>query len=394
MGVSAPWTVHTGDALAVLQTMPATSVHCCVTSPPYFALRDYGVEGQIGLESSLDEFLHRLVEVFREVRRVLRDDGTLWLNIGDSFAGGGRGGGGSFMRERGDSSWRMQASVNGWSKPPEGLKPKDLMMVPARLALALQADGWWLRSEIVWKKERPMPEAVLDRPTKSHEIIYLLSKRESYFYDGFAIREPVTGGSKPRGRGVTPKDAGATAGVKANESFHAQTRDMVESRNARDVWTFDANPLRGEDHYAAFPEELPRRCIRAGTSEHGVCATCGAPLVRVVDREKLLDGAPVTRVPPLRNTSKSAPSGANGIGHARVTVAVRHAGWKRSCEHDVAPAPAVVLDPFCGSGTTGIVALSLGRGFVGVELNPKYAAMAKRRIKADAPLFNASTEGT
>lgn len=390
----ASWQVLEGDARAVLTTLPAESVHCCVTSPPYWNLRDYGVEGQIGLEKTPEEFLARLVDVFAGVRRVLHPRGTCWVNMGDSYAGGGRGGGGTFMSERGDSSWRKQAACNGWSAPPAGLKPKDLLMLPARLALALQADGWWLRSEICWAKERPMPEAVIDRPTKAHEMIYLLTKSEHYAYDGYAVREPVSGGAKPRGAGTTRKGARAGRGVKANPSFAWGTRHAAATRNARDVWTFDASPLRDEEFYAAFPEELARRCILAGSSEHGVCSACLAPWARIVERQRLLDGEPYENPPPARNTSKATPSSASGVSHARVTVSMKHIGWKAGCTCGAERRPSIVLDPFTGSGTTGIVARTLGRHFVGVELNPTSAAMARRRIEQDAPLFNRPSEAT
>jgi hypothetical protein len=293
------------------------------------------------------------------------------------------------MAERGDASWRKQAGCNGWSAPPVGLKPKDMLMMPARLAMALQAEGWWLRAEIVWRKERPMPESVSDRPTKSHEMIYLLAKSEAYFYDAYAIREPVSGGSSSGSAGTVRRDPVGSHRPRRNPRSHGWVRELTETRNARDVWTMDVNPLVGEDHFAAFPEALPQRCIAAATSEAGVCADCGAPAERVVEKVKLLDGEPWTGAPPMKTTSKAAPSSAQGVSHARVTLSVRSVGWKSLCSCGAARMPATVLDPFCGSGTTGIAASVLGRSFVGIDLNPKYVAMARRRIASHgAPLLS------
>jgi DNA modification methylase len=183
------WQIINGDALDVLRTLGDNTFNCCVTSPPYWCLRDYGVDGQIGLEATPEEYADRLVGVFQEVRRVLREDGTLWLNLGDSYASGGKGGGGSFMDERRDGAWKGRSSVIGWRSAPKGLKNKDLVGIPWRVAFALQADGWYLRSDIIWAKPNPMPESVTDRPTRSHEYIFLLSKSARYYYDADAIRE-------------------------------------------------------------------------------------------------------------------------------------------------------------------------------------------------------------
>ena len=187
---SATWEIRKGDAMEVLATMPDASVHCCVTSPPYWGLRNYGVDGAYGLEPTLDEYLDRMVEVFREVRRVLRDDGTLWLNCGDAYASGGKGfrpGSG-----RADDLVREDSPRNrNGGLVPDGLKPKDLIGLPWRMAFALQDDGWWLRSDIIWAKPNPMPESVTDRPTSAHEHVFLLTKQARYYYDADAVREPA-----------------------------------------------------------------------------------------------------------------------------------------------------------------------------------------------------------
>lgn len=343
-----PWEIREGDALELLRAMPDASVHCCVTSPPYWGLRDYGTgDGQIGLESTPGEYVARLVDVFREVRRVLRDDGTLWLNLGDSYAtGAGKVG----ERPGGGAQGDAWADVNQDPKrraprprgpmtqpnrmPIPGLKPKDLVGIPWRVALALQADGWWLRSDIIWSKPNPMPESVQDRPTKAHEYLFLLAKGERYHYDLEAIAEPAGyaheahldnglnghgGGVSHAGQGSTTRkfrsgnkrrkrrgDHGGVDGHRSNQGFGVPWEGVV--RNRRTVWTITTKPYPGA-HFATFPPELPELCIRAGCPEGGT-----------------------------------------------------------------------VLDPFAGAGTTGLVALRHGRGFIGLELNPEYADMARRRI--------------
>lgn len=304
--------IHVGDARTVLETLPAESVHCCVTSPPYFGLRDYGVVGQLGLEPTLEGYIESMVGVFREVRRVLRSDGTFWLNIGDGFAAqrGGTlmpastlaGGVGGFGP---DSSYRgipRSGKMAHRDARAQGLKHKDLMMVPARLALALQADGWWLRSEIVWAKKAPMPESVTDRPTCSHEKIFLLTKSERYFYDAEAVREKsiLTG---PAGNGYKRPERLKWDGRDTDEKWQP-----TSGRNLRNVWHLGPENFP-EAHFATFPTEIPRRAILAGSPQGGT-----------------------------------------------------------------------VLDPFSGAGTAGVVAGKLGRDYIGIELNPEYAAMSEARI--------------
>ena len=216
------------------------SVHCCVTSPPYWGLRDYGVDGQIGLEATVEEYVAKLVDVFRAVRRVLRDDGTLWLNLGDTYMGGRNGGMGeksqitsSRNHDAARAAWKASGGRTHRRNP--GLKPKDLVGVPWRVALALQADGWWLRSDIIWHKPNAMPESARDRPTLVHEYVFLLSKSARYHYDADAIREPVSGGAHPRGGGVNPKAAQNNPGSKQNSSFSSAVRGLVETRNKSSV---------------------------------------------------------------------------------------------------------------------------------------------------------------
>ena len=357
--------IRKGDCRELLREMLAGSVRCCVTSPPYWGLRDYGtatweggdeacehnvllwqgpkqtqgaqsghsskanrldrtececgarrIDSQLGLEKTPEEYVARLVEVFREVRRVLADDGTLWLNLGDSYASGGRGGG--MEGEAGAKQRSNFGALLGPKKAPDGLKPKDLVGIPWRVAFALQADGWYLRSEIIWAKPNPMPESVTDRPTKAHEYLFLLAKSQRYYYDAAAIAEPCSDDMQRRAalghtRGANGKVDASRCDSDTLRGEHAKAIDVSNGRNRRTVWTVPTQPFSGA-HFAVMPEALVEPCILAG----------------------------------------SAPGD-------------------------------TVLDPFAGSGTVGVVALRHGRRFIGCELNAEYARMAQRRISG--PLF-------
>jgi DNA modification methylase len=248
-----------GDCREMLATLPAESVHCCVTSPPYFGLRDYGVAGQIGLEPSPDEFIAALVVVFREVRRVLRSDGTLWLNLGDSYTTGAS----TAARSSDPKAVGDVAAGVRRIGTPAGLKPKDLLMIPARVALALQADGWWLRSDIIWHKPNPMPESVTDRPTSAHEHVFLLSKSARYFYDIEAVREPSVS-DHVSGNGYGRPEQLSRGGRGQAEGW----TDVGGLRNLRNVWTIATAPF-SEAHFATFPPALVEPCIRAGCPAGG-----------------------------------------------------------------------------------------------------------------------------
>ena len=296
-----------GDCSDTLKTLPDSSVHCCVTSPPYFGLRDYGNAAQIGLEPTPAEFVAELVAVFLEVRRVLRDDGTLWLNLGDSYASNPASGGGQSPAMTGGEHKRTPAERA--YRRPEGLKPKDLIGIPWRVAFALQADGWYLRQDIIWHKPNPMPESVRDRCTKAHEYVFLLSKSQRYFYDIDAMQETAIKGAC--GSGFTD---GKTATHQMGRASQAERADS-DTRNKRSVWTIATQPF-SEAHFATMAPELAETCIKAGC-----------------------------------------------------------------------PIGGVVLDPFGGAGTTGLVADRLQRSAILCELNPTYADIAQARIFGDAPLF-------
>lgn len=259
-----------GDCIEGMRTLADGSVNCCVTSPPYFGLRDYGHKGQIGLEETPDAYVQKMVEVFREVRRVLRDDGTLWLNLGDTYAANTSGGtapqGGSSARPKIDATEYVARRISA------GLKPKDLVGIPWAVAFALRADGWYLRQDIIWHKPNPMPESVRDRCTKAHEYIFLLSKSERYYFDSEAMQEPATSGAT--GNAATFKREGS----KREQTIpgqaygtHREDREEVaynETRNRRSVWTVATRPYKGA-HFATFPPDLIRPCILAGCPKDG-----------------------------------------------------------------------------------------------------------------------------
>ncbi len=249
-----------GDALSILKTMPSEHIQCCITSPPYFSLRDYGIDGQIGLEDTPEAYIARLVEVFREVRRVLRHDGTCWVNIGDSYAGGGRGGQTESMLSE---NWQP---VYPKSIVPRGCKPKDLIGIPWLLAFALRADGWYLRSDIIWHKPNCMPESVEDRPTTAHEHIFLLAKNERYYYDADAIAEYAGHAGKivSLGEKSFGKRQADGAGITPSGNGLADTFTVGNTRNKRSVWAIPTMPY-GAAHFATFPPKLIEPCILAGS---------------------------------------------------------------------------------------------------------------------------------
>lgn len=326
--------IITGDALETLRQLPDGCCSMCVTSPPYYGLRDYGADGQIGQEETPEEYTQRLVEVFREVRRVLSDDGTLWLNIGDCYAGSGKGrtrDGIYSQKSQSIESYGQKAGKLKRAPATAGaIKRKDLFGIPWLLAFALRADGWYLRADIIWEKPNAMPESAKDRPTRAHEYIFLLSKSQHYYYDAEAVKEPAVGfynaapagsrgNTKPnarrrgnsrtfRGGGAYTHDQAAENSANVERQSHGLVPNESGKRNRRSVWTVATRPYKGA-HFATFPEELVRPCILAG----------------------------------------SRPGD-------------------------------TVLDPFAGSGTSGAVAIQEGRDFIGIEINPEYSKMSEQRI--------------
>jgi DNA modification methylase len=388
-------TVYGGDCREVMRSMEPESVHCVVTSPPYWGLRDYGDAGQLGLEPTPEEYVANMVEVFREVRRVLRSDGTVWLNLGDSYAGGG-GFAPNAPSNLAGSKQTTQRSREGGVPVVSGLKPKDLVGIPWRVAFALQADGWYLRSDIIWSKPNPMPESVTDRPTKSHEYLFLLSKSPRYYFDADAVRTEGYGGDSGRAyyanRGLPQPESTLPKHTGTGQPRDGGNSGLLGSArggaNLRSVWTIATQPYPGA-HFATFPRKLVEPCIKAGTSERGVCPECGAPWVRVVATER----GPAPRERGGKNYGATAqgtsPTSAlrkvGGDDWYAYAGKSETTGWRPSCTHAADPIPATVLDPFAGSGTTGMVAQSLGRRAVLIDLNPDYLAQAMTRNR-DIPL--------
>ena len=368
-----------GDVRKALATLPDQSVQTVVTSPPYWGLRDYGAEGQLGQEDSPYEFVDNLVEIFRDVRRVLKDDGTVWLNLGDSYVGTGNKG------EHKDPKYSdgRNGQKIALNNKVDGLKSKDLVGIPWRVAFALQADGWYLRSDIIWHKPNVMPEAVKDRPTKSHEYIFLLSKSPKYFYDYVAIREE--GVIKAGTKGA--KGSAERSSEKLVNSRPPEYKVYDGMRNKRDVWTVRTKPFKGA-HFAVYPTELIEPCILAGTSQAGNCKSCGVAWIREVESQRIarneLDPSDIRYRP---NDYNGAYADINGKGDAGYNQVVT-IGWKKQCKCEANQLDsATVLDIFSGSGTTGVVALTNHRNYIGIELNPEYAKLSEQRINDEVGLF-------
>lgn len=322
-------TIINGNSLEVLKSLPDNSIDCCVTSPPYYALRDYGCDGQIGLEETPEKYIESLCDVFSEVRRVLTPKGTLWLNIGDSY-NGNKVGNTEVVKNK-----KVSESNDFHKKLWGGAKPKDLIGIPWMLAFALRSQSWYLRQDIIWHKPNPMPESVTDRCTKSHEYIFLMSKSQKYYFDYEAIQEEATSSDKPRvfgannqkgtlrndiGRVYKPRTKNCQYDGQRPNSMHLKREagmsdEVYPVRNKRDVWQVNTKPCK-EAHFATYPFELIKPCILAGCPENGI-----------------------------------------------------------------------VLDPFMGSGTTAIVARSLNRNYLGVELNPEYIKIAHKRLDKHLGMF-------
>jgi len=318
-------TIIQGDCLEVLRTFPDDCIQTVVTSPPYWGLRDYGVDEQLGLEKTPEIYVEKMLQIFNEIKRILRTDGTLWLNLGDTYASGGNGGGGCYMDQREkawSASYNHRLKKKGWRPPPAGLKHKDLVGIPWRVAFALQGAGWYLRQDIIWAKTNCMPEAVRDRCTKSHKYIFLMTKKPKYYCDMDSIKERASEFTKPRGKGVNKKSVTPTYWdtekgghgkykrnfIKQNKSFSGAIKGIVPFRNKRSVWKIPTAQCK-ETHFATFPQDLVKPCVLAGCPKDGI-----------------------------------------------------------------------VLDPFSGSGTTAIVAKLLGRHFIGIDISAEYCEIARKRL--------------
>jgi DNA modification methylase len=433
-----------GDVIDRLRSLPGDSIHCVVTSPPYWGLRDYGLRpvrwggkarcehdweptrplrhpgphggtggaarevpsvaydaskggstcrkcwgwlGQLGLEQAPERFVDHLAGVFDEVRRVLRPDGTLWLNLGDTYATHPSGLTGekrwktSTLAARDYSGAEQAGRVD---KRAPGLKPKDLVGIPWRVAFELQRRGWWLRSDCVWAKPNPMPEAVRDRPTRAHDSVFLLTKSRRYFYDAYAVREPLQESTLRRLRHHLPNPAeNRTSRSKHPEGdfrrFPLLRNTSPSGRNLRTVWWIPTQLYRGA-HFATFPEKLPELCILAGSSERGACVECGSPWTRevratggAIDHAQSIDAPLVSGRAPVAD----APGWHDG-SYRRVDL-----GFRKRCSCGTnRTVPCLVLDPFAGSGTVLAVARRLGRRSIGIELNPDYVTLARHRSAA------------
>ena len=440
-------TIYNGDCRSMTE-LPDESVQCVVTSPPYWGLRKYSGEqeliwgdkecehrwgiadtkemnyvqgnpefarphreqknftattntcslcgawkGAYGLEPTPEMYIQHTVEIMREIRRVLRKDGVVFWNIGDSYWGGkGQSGQGSpeYQSMRQDVSLNKpyhQIAGDKQTRPSDGshniLKPKDLCLIPFRVAIALQEDKWWVRSDIIWSKPNPMPESVTDRPTNSHEYIFLLTKSSKYYWDADAVREPQSPTTHSKGNNPRTTDRFADKSQGSHKDWHEYTPETdMGGRNIRSVWEFPTQPYP-EAHFAVFPEKLPEICIKAGTPEEGCCSKCGKPWVRMTERvDKGWDGSK------YGENAVAASGGAKSGGTAQSTLGSSHGqlvgsqqtlGWQPTCKCNADKVPSLVLDPFSGSGTVLWVAKKLNRRVVGYELSKEYCELALDR---------------
>lgn len=388
-----------GDALSTLKTLDTGSIQCVVTSPPYWGLRRYDVpdivfpdgwSGQLGQEALVSLYVQHLVEIFREVRRVLRKDGTLWLNMGDCYYSGNKGGDQCSRVTAEDSLQRANvgSDVKGAAntRPQPGLKEKDLVGLAWEVAFALRRDGWYLRAENIWAKGvsfdedwvgSVMPQSVLDRPTRSHEQVFLLTKHSSYYYDSEGVKEPGVHRAGTR----AAKGSGTREGNRRGRGYAIYNG----TRHLRTVWTIAVKPCK-EAHFATFPVDLATRCLKAGASV-GACATCAAPLERIVHYEPLPHEVKAQFEAARERTAKDRGRD-DGCTANRPTFQRQKMSqdtWEPSCNCPLGmpPVPCVVLDPFMGSGTVGVACAAMGLEFIGIDLGRSYLDIARRR----APLF-------
>ena len=440
-----------------LKKLPDDSIHACITSPPYYGLRSYGTEpriwpdgehlicpeaehewgedqpsfhsgqveqtkwkkisgpgvagnlsrgnycqkcgswrGHLGLEPDVNLYVQHLVQIFRQVRRALRSDGTFWLNLGDSFATQNAVGNRTLTGRK--TGQALNCFRDGYIPPyhaadnvttgikrsiPSGLKPKDLMGIPWTVALALRQDGWWLRSDIIWHKPNCMPSSVEDRPTQAHEYVFLLTKSDRYFYDNEAVKEDAVGipsGNKVKLYGLNETPI-RSEGEGEIETVRGIPWKGCIKRNKRTVWTINTKPFKGS-HFAVFPTTLVEPCVLAGTSEQGCCSRCGSPLERVTEKGEAIrirEGSDVSGG--AKQEAATGAHGDNSIFKTGIKYEIKTIGWKPTCVcKGSVKVPCVVLDPFAGSGTVGEVAKGLGRDSILIELNPSYVELIKQRV--------------
>ena len=380
--------VRIGDCLEILKNIPDNSIHCCMTSPPYYQLRDYGVEGQIGLESTFEEYLDKIVMVFQEVQRTLRPDGTLWLNIGDTYASSNSHDNKKFGNEQFNKNRpSREHCIIPKKKTPPGFKTGDLMGVPWRVAIALQASGWYLRSDIIWNKPNCMPESVKNRPTKSHEYVFLFSKSPAYYYDNVAIQEPVKESSLKRYRysmgGSTPGSVYPHENRAKPHNFNFD--EGSKYKNKRSVWTIPSVGYK-QSHFATFPLNLVDICLKAGTSEKGCCPICGAPHSRITV-QTFVPQQDIKNSCKLAKKSNKQLDASNSWGdYPRGSTIIDTIKWVSTCScHAGNPIPCTVLDPFAGSGTVGNWCRNHNRACVLIELNENYKPFIDDSIMAFIP---------
>ena len=369
-----------GNCIDKIKELDDNSIDCVVSSPPYFGLRDYGVDGQFGLEKTYQDYLTNTVKVFETFKPKLKDTATIWWNVGDSYSSGKR-------TSTTNQSLRGNKDY-GVTRTPvqQGIKEKDLLMIPNRVAIALQDAGWYIRSEIIWHKPNPMPESVRDRPTSCHEKIWLITKSKKYYYDADAIREPVAKGTITR---LSEKNLKNQKGSNRGNGGMRSNGNMkpvgnMETKNKRNVWTVTTKPCK-EAHFATFPKDLIEPCIKAGCPEK-VCVKCGTPYVRNLKiiftperktRDNMVNVIP-GRDKPTRMNSKNMES-----------LIKKDLGFKKDCNCKTDEFKSgVVLDPFGGSGTTGIVSALNNRNAILIELNPEYIKIAEDRINKEFGFFN------
>lgn len=436
--------VHLGNAIHLLKLIEPKSVNTCVSSPPYYALRDYGIEPTIfpaiiytmfgfkikvkpmtvclGLEPTPQDFIGHLIYIYRLVREGLADDGTIWVNMGDSYS--------AAKKKRTDEQAVRKSNLNGGKGTQlscvnqqskiftgTGIKAKDMLGIPWMLAFALREDGWYLRQDIIWHKKNCMPESCRDRCTKNHEYIFLLSKSNKYYFDNEAIKTISLGDNrsiggwadsgdhsalawaneKGQGRGRSPREGvdvrGGNQGNGNIPKINKRDTEVTGYANKRSVWTIATQGF-SEAHFATFPEKLIEDCIKAGTSEYGHCKCCGKPYYRIIESE-LVRGpkSPKASTVTLRAAeADTLNAGSNRLKDGHVSGCVKTSnttGWQKSCKCDTTEIrPGRVLDMFSGSGTTAIVSVKLHRDFYAIEQNPKYVVISDKRMHKELGLFN------